>query len=63
MPARTLCSHTSDSGISRRIQTTINAGAAESMNASRQPIHGASMLPTIVAKKRANADPLCRYEP
>ena len=33
------------------------------MNASRQPITGASRLPTIEAKKRANAEPLCRYEP
>jgi len=45
------------------MSTTITAGSADSMNAARQPIHGASRLPTIDAKKRANADPLCRYEP
>ena len=60
MPALTLSSQTSDSGIWRRMKTTTSAGAAESMNAARQPIHGAARLPTIEAKKRANADPLCR---
>jgi len=43
--------------------TTMSAGSADSMNAARQPIHGARRLPTIDAKKRAKAEPLCRYEP
>ena len=56
-----LCrSHTSDSGICDRMKTTISAGSADTMNVARQPIHGARKLPAIVAKNRANADPLCR---
>ena len=62
-PAFFNCSQTSDSGICDRMKTTINAGAADTMKVARQPIHGARKLPAIVAKKRANADPLCRYEP
>src|SRR5688572_1312070 len=62
-PAFLCSSQTSDSGICDRMKTTINAGSADTMKVARQPIHGARKLPAIVAKKRANADPLCRYEP
>src|SRR5262245_1735612 len=58
-----LSSHTSDSGIRLRIPTTRSAGTADTMNARRHPIAGARRFPTIVARKRANAAPLCRYEP
>src|SRR5688572_20292189 len=42
-------SHTSDSGICRRMNMTIIAGSAESTNAARHPIHGATKLPVSVA--------------
>ena len=40
--SRLCLSQTSDSGIWRRISTTIKAGSAEIMKLQRQPIHGAS---------------------
>ena len=62
-PAFFSCSQMSDSGICERMNTTINAGTADTMKVARQPIHGARKVPAIEAKKRANAEPLCRYEP
>ena len=63
MPTLTLSSQTSDSGICRRMKTTSSAGSADRMKTARQPITGASWRPAIDAKNRANAEPLCRYEP